>query len=93
MLFLDSSSLAHPEETAGLDPLIVLHHLVVLSPLQLPHQIHNWSETEYLLWVDKHSREETWDLLEKAVDCQRDGKGAEDWRGLIKEVLRNARTT
>jgi hypothetical protein len=91
-LFLDDSSLSHPSETQGISPLVLLHHLVVLSPLQLPHQIQSWSEQEYILWVDKHTDEECWRLLEKAVDGQREGKGAEEWREAIREVLNNART-
>ncbi len=91
-LFLDHHSLSHPSETHGISPLILLHHIVVLSPLQLPHQIHDWSEQEYILWVDKHSEQECWKLLESDVDAQRDGQGAEEWRTLIKEVLENARS-
>ncbi|KAJ9113081.1 hypothetical protein QFC20_001968 [Naganishia adeliensis] len=90
-LFLDNASLSHPEETSGLPTLILLHHIIVLSPLQLPHQIHEWSETEYALWVDKHTPEESWRLLEKAVDGQREGQGAQEWRSLIREVLEHAR--
>ncbi|KAI5452220.1 hypothetical protein NCC49_001154 [Naganishia albida] len=90
-LFLDNASLSHPEETAGVPTLILLHHIIVLSPLQLPHQIHEWSETEYALWVDKHTPEESWRLLEKAVDGQREGQGAQEWRSLIREVLAHAR--
>jgi hypothetical protein len=90
-LFLDHTSLGHPAETQGISPLVLLHHIVVLSPLQLPHQIHEWSEQEYILWIDKHSDEEGWRLLEKAVDGQREGQGAEEWRALIREVLNNAR--
>lgn len=83
--------MSHPEETAGLPALILLHHIIVLSPLQLPYQIHEWSETEYALWVDKHTPEECWTLLEKAVDGQREGQGAQEWRSLIREVLAHAR--
>lgn len=90
-LFLDNASLAHPEETLGLPPLILLHHIIVLSPLQLPHQIHEWTEAEYALWVEKHTPEESWRLLEKAVDQQREGQGAQEWRVLIREVLAHAR--
>ncbi|KAJ9100674.1 hypothetical protein QFC21_003719 [Naganishia friedmannii] len=90
-LFLDNASLAHPEETSGLPPLILLHHIIVLSPLQLPHQIHEWTEAEYALWVEKHTPEDCWRLLEKAVDQQREGQGAQEWRVLIREVLAHAR--
>lgn len=91
MLFLDVESLADRTQTAGLAPLLVLHHIVVLSPLQLPHQVHSWTEAEYALWVDKHTPEEGWRLLEKAVDGQRDGEGGVEWRALIKKVLERAR--
>ena len=36
LLFLDNAALASPKATAGLPPLIVLHHILVRSPLPLP---------------------------------------------------------
>jgi hypothetical protein len=91
MLFLDQQSIADRTQTAGLPALLVLHHLIVLSPLQLPHQVHGWTEAEYVAWVDKHTEAETWKLVEKAVAGQRNGEGAAEWRGLLRSVLEQAR--
>jgi len=91
MLFLDQQSIADRAQTAGLPPLLVLHHLIVLSPLQLPHQVHGWTEAEYVAWVDKHSEPESCKLLEKAVAGQRNGEGGVEWRALIRSVLGQAR--
>ncbi|OCF41801.1 hypothetical protein I317_04407 [Kwoniella heveanensis CBS 569] len=71
LLFADDATLANPVETVHLPPLIVLHHIIVLSPLRLPHEIHGWTEQEYVLWVFKHDdQEEQLNLLEKAVNDQ-----------------------
>ncbi|ORY23208.1 Golgi transport complex subunit 5-domain-containing protein [Naematelia encephala] len=71
LLFADPVQLANPVETVHLPPLIVLHNLVVSSPLLLPHQVHGWTETEYVLWCLNHQDErEQWALLEKAVEDQ-----------------------
>lgn len=86
----------------------MLHHIVVLSPLRLPHELHGWTEQEYFLWIQKHQDEkEQWDLLEKAIDDQIDGKavpeGKEGKDGkeedeekkyieILKEVLVHARS-
>jgi hypothetical protein len=103
------STLTNAVETVHLPPLIILHHIVVLSPLRLPHELHGWSEQEYFLWIQKHRDErEQWDLLEKAVDDQVDGKaepeGKEEEKGekeeeeekkyieILKEVLVHARS-
>lgn len=64
MLFLDNAQLASPKHTAGLPPLIVLHHILVRSPVPLPHSLHGWQEAEYVRWVDEHSEEEAWTLIE-----------------------------
>lgn len=55
--------LASKEATAGLSPLIVLHHILVRSPIPLPHTLHGWSELEYVRWVDEHSQEEALTLI------------------------------
>ena len=97
MLFADINSLANPVETVHLPPLIVLHHIIVLSPLRLPHEVHGWSEAEYALWVQKHQDEkEQWTLVENAVNGQigANGEGeGEDARfvRLVREVLVHAR--
>jgi len=98
------SSLANPVETVHLSPLIILHHLLVLSPLKLPHQLHNWTEQEYILWLEKHQNEkERLALLEACVDDQvvtlsqgsasdkETGVLAEEYVKLVKEILVHAR--
>ena len=55
--------LASRDATAGLPPLIVLHHILVRSPIPLPHALHGWSESEYVRWVDEHSAEEALSLI------------------------------
>lgn len=95
-----------PVETAHLPPLIVLHHLIVRSALRLPHEMHGWSEHEYVLWVDKHTEAEQWELLENAINDQvgvaSNGKSSPVKKGdgdddevetvrLVREVLVHAR--
>ena len=71
LLFADPTTLDNPVETVHLPPLVVLHHIIVLSPLRLPHEVHKWSEAEYVLWVQKHVDEkEQLALLESAVNEQ-----------------------
>lgn len=64
LLFLETSLLASPAHTAGLPPLIVLHHILVRSPIALPHTLHGWAEAEYVRWVHEHSAQEAWTLVE-----------------------------
>jgi len=95
LLFANIASLANPVETVHLPALIVLHHIIVLSPLRLPHEVHGWTEAEYVLWVQKHQDErEQWALLEKAFDDQvgKEGvDGEEAFVRLLREVLEHAR--
>lgn len=67
LLFLENACLASPERTAGLSPLVVLHHILVRSPLPLPHTLHGWQESEYVRWVDEHSTEEALSLIEGSI--------------------------
>ncbi|EIW72791.1 hypothetical protein TREMEDRAFT_25851, partial [Tremella mesenterica DSM 1558] len=101
ILFAPRSSLSNPVETVHLPTLILLHHIIVLSPLLLPHEVHQWSETEYVLWVQKHEEEEQWGLLERAIDSQLVSKSInsdgeiegeeEESVKLIRDVLVHAR--
>lgn len=59
--------LASADRTSGLPPLIVLHHILVRSPMPLPHSLHGWSEAEYVRWVDEHSGEEALSLIDGAL--------------------------
>ncbi|TBU41671.1 Golgi transport complex subunit 5-domain-containing protein [Dichomitus squalens] len=67
LLFLDNAALASPNATVGLPPLIVLHHILVRSPITLPHELHGWAEAEYVRWVEEHSEEEAWTLVDGDV--------------------------
>ncbi|KIP10909.1 hypothetical protein PHLGIDRAFT_115048 [Phlebiopsis gigantea 11061_1 CR5-6] len=64
LLFLETAHLASPAHTAGLPPLVVLHHILVRSPIALPHTLHGWAEAEYVRWVNEHTAQEAWTLVE-----------------------------
>lgn len=86
LLFLDTASLASLTHAANLPPLVVLHHILVRSPLPLPHIIHGWQEAEYVRWVEEHRKEDAWGLVEAAL-VGKEGEFVE----LAKGVLRQAR--
>ncbi|KIR55564.1 hypothetical protein I315_02153 [Cryptococcus gattii Ru294] len=97
LLFANLESLANPVETVHIPPLIVLHHIIVRSPLLLPHEFHGWSESEYVLWIEKHKDEkEQWELVERTVEDQHVTHNEEEMKvdiyvKLIKEILAHAR--
>lgn len=67
LLFLDTPLLASPSHTMGLPPLIVVHHVIVRSTspvLALPHSLQDWSEAEYVRWIDDHDDKERLALIE-----------------------------
>lgn len=86
LLFLDTASLAGPTHAANLPPLVVLHHILVRSPLPMPHVMHGWQEAEYVRWVEEHKKEDAWGLVEAAV-VGKEGEFVE----LARMVLRQAR--
>ncbi|CAG8591609.1 15706_t:CDS:10, partial [Acaulospora colombiana] len=45
-------------QTSGLPPLVVLHHILVRSPLPLPHRLHGWQEPQYVRFVEEHTDED-----------------------------------
>ncbi|KAI0743887.1 Golgi transport complex subunit 5-domain-containing protein [Daedaleopsis nitida] len=98
LLFLDNASLASPKLTSGLPPLIVLHHILVRSPITLPHALHGWAEAEYVRWVEEHSEEEAWTLVEgdvvhweKITEAEGGDLGAAaEYVQLARTVLANA---
>ncbi|RPD78344.1 hypothetical protein L226DRAFT_502792 [Lentinus tigrinus ALCF2SS1-7] len=98
LLFLDNASLASPKHTAGLPPLIVLHHILVRSPITLPHALHGWAEAEYVRWVEEHSEDEAWTLVdgdvthwEKITEAEGgDLSVAAEYVQLARTVLANA---
>ncbi|KAF8659226.1 hypothetical protein AX16_001886 [Volvariella volvacea WC 439] len=97
LLFLENSQLASPTHTAGLPPLVVLHHILVRSPIPLPHSLHGWQEAEYVRWVEEHSEEEAWTLIdsglahwEKMAESEgKDPRLAREYIDLAKTVLEN----
>ncbi|KAJ7502790.1 Golgi transport complex subunit 5-domain-containing protein [Mycena galericulata] len=97
LLFLDNVQLALPKHTAGLPPLIVLHHILVRSPVPLPHTLHGWQEAEYVRWVDEHSEEEAWTLIEggllhweKIEESKNERDAGVEYVELARTVLLNA---
>lgn len=84
-----------PDQTSGLSPLIVLHHILVRSPLPLPHNLHGWQEAEYVRWIDEHSDKEAWTLIEGGLShwkkvSESDGKEdkvAKEYIELAEKVL------
>lgn len=64
LLFLETARLAEPAATAGLPPLVVLHHILVRAPIPLPHALHGWQPSEYVRWVEEHSEEEALTLID-----------------------------
>lgn len=100
LLFLDNPSLALPDRTAGLSPLIVLHHILVRSPLPLPHRLHGWHESQYVRFVEEHSEEEVWDVIDQGLthwkatrdeEYSGDIGEADEYISLARQVLSNAR--
>ena len=98
LLFLDNSLLSSPEHTAGLQPLIILHHILVRSPLSLPHALHGWNEAEYVRWINEHQEGEAWTLVERCLARWEEERSGEDKREgeeyvvLARTVLEKART-
>ncbi|KAF7375982.1 ACT domain-containing protein [Mycena sanguinolenta] len=92
LLFLDNVQLTSPKHTAGLPPLIVLHHILVRSPVPLPHSLHGWQEAEYVRWVDEHSEEEAWTLVEGGLSHWEKIQESEGGTGSGAEYVELART-
>lgn len=71
ILFSPLATLADPVETVHLPLVVVLHHVIVQSALRLPHEVHGWSEQEYVMWLAKHEEdEERVALFRRAVEDQ-----------------------
>ncbi|KAK0225711.1 Golgi transport complex subunit 5-domain-containing protein [Armillaria fumosa] len=94
LLFLENSQLVLSHYTAGLPPLIVLHHILVRSPIPLPHSLHGWQEAEYVRWVDEHTEEEAWTLVdgglshwERTTESEGSEKDAMQYVNLARKVL------
>jgi len=98
LLFLENALLASRKHTSGLPPLIVLHHILVRSPISLPHSLHGWAEAEYVRWVNEHTEQEAWSLVEgglsrwgKINEAEGvDSPAAAEYVQLARAVLANA---
>jgi conserved oligomeric Golgi complex subunit 5 len=97
LLFLENAQLGSPSYTSGLPPLIVLHHILVRSPIPLPHNLHGWQEAEYVRWVEEHTEEEAWSLIEsglshweKVSEEENDSRKAVEYIQLARIVLTSA---
>lgn len=98
LLFLENSLLASQKHTVGLPPLIVLHHILVRSPITLPHTLHGWAEAEYVRWVNEHTEQEAWTLVEgdlshweQVAEAEgTDTSAAVEYVQLARAVLKNA---
>jgi len=94
---LENARLALPKYTAGLPALVILHHILVRSPIPLPHTLHGWHEAEYVRWVDEHSEEECLTLIEggivhwEKVSEGEEGSSGEEYVRLARIVLENAK--
>lgn len=91
LLFLENSNLGSSERTAGLPPLIVLHHILVRSPIPLPHTLHGWQETEYVRWIEDHSPQEAYSLIESSLMQWQHKSGAGEYTELAWMVLQHAK--
>lgn len=91
LLFLENSHLASSERTAGLPPIVVLHHILVRSPIPLPHTLHGWQETEYVRWIEDHSPQEAYSLVESSLIQWENKSGAEEYTQLVWAVLQHAK--
>ncbi|KAG8809637.1 hypothetical protein FRC17_003353, partial [Serendipita sp. 399] len=67
LLFLDNDNLAKPECTVDVPSLVVLHQILVRSPLPLPHELHGWQESQYVRFIEEHTDEEIWSVLEQGL--------------------------
>ena len=91
LLFLDTSELADVKKTADVPMLILLHHVLSRTSLQLPHQAHGWTEGEYVRWLNEHGEDERIKMVEgvlKSYDAttKQEENGGED-QSLV-EILR-----
>ncbi|KAI0267074.1 Golgi transport complex subunit 5-domain-containing protein [Gloeopeniophorella convolvens] len=88
---------AGADATAGLPPLVVLHHILVRAPIPLPHVLHGWQASEYVRWVEEHAPEEALTLVdgglahwEKMTEAEGDDPATE-YLLLARSVLASAR--
>ncbi|KAF8348129.1 Golgi transport complex subunit 5-domain-containing protein [Amanita rubescens] len=92
LLFLNNEQLTSTVFTNGLRPLLVLHHILVRSPMPLPHALHGWQEIgicsmeEALTLVA--SGLEHWEKMSESEG--RAGDEAREYADLARKVLKEA---
>lgn len=75
LLFLDNAQLSHSSNTSDVPTLILLHHILSRSCLPLPHQLHGWTEAEYVRWLNEHGEKERIKVVEGVVRTWEEGVG------------------
>jgi conserved oligomeric Golgi complex subunit 5 len=53
----------------------------VRSPLPLPHRLHGWQEPQYVRFVEEHTDEEVWSVLEQ---------GLKHWKATVLSEIEDA---
>ena len=92
---MDTADLADPKHSASIPRVVLLHHILVRSPLSLPHKLHGWQEAEYVRWINEHDEPERLQLVEgvlrdyKQTQIATDGKADEEeqYLGLLRQLL------
>ena len=92
LLFKDAHQIVLPDLLplqSGLAPEFVAHHIVVRSQsILLPHEMHKWSRSEYLKWLDSHSHAaDAMELIKGTLDA---AKADEEARSADDTVWLNA---
>lgn len=88
LLFADLDGLRDEHLTHALPVDTLCHCALARSDLALPHEVHGWSEAEYVLWLTRHTEQERRELIRKAVEGQSDG--TEPAARMVLDVLKRA---
>lgn len=88
LLFADLDGLRDEHLTHALPADTLCACILARSDLSLPHEVHGWSEGEYVLWLTRHSEPERRELIRKAVEGQSDG--SEPAARMVLDVLKRA---
>lgn len=68
LLFLSDEELGDRAKTVDVPILILIHHLIGRSKLEYPHKKRNWTEGEYVRWLNEHGEEERIKFVEGVLD-------------------------
>ena len=92
LLFLDNAELADSKKTADVPMLILLHHVLSRSSLQLPHQAHGWTEGEYVRWLNEHGEDERIKMVEGVLTSWEDKSKQAESAGEDQPLVETLRT-